>query len=155
MAFAGRHPMLSLALAGLTVAIIYTEIMRLLRGYKALKPAELPLVANQPGGPGRQAAGRGEAVAGGGGVPHRHGLGRRRAQAEEGRFRAGVLARRRHRRLAGRRPAAGQGPLSPPAGPRPAATGARAIIPRYRSRPAPPAHHQRFWSPKCPTKPPT
>src|SRR5690606_41650876 len=49
MAFAGRHPMLSLALAGLTVAIIYTEIMRLLRGYKALKPAELPLVANQPG----------------------------------------------------------------------------------------------------------
>src|SRR5690606_10429971 len=94
-------------------------------------------------------------VAGGGGVPHRHGLGRRRAQAEEGRFRAGVLARRRHRRLAGRRPAAGQGPLSPPAGPRPAATGARAIIPRYRSRPAPPAHHQRFWSPKCPTKPPT
>ncbi|ADV25966.1 Rhodanese domain protein [Pseudoxanthomonas suwonensis 11-1] len=49
MAFAGRHPMLSLALAGLTVAIIYTEIMRLLRGYKAIKPAELALVANQPG----------------------------------------------------------------------------------------------------------
>jgi len=49
MAFAGRHPMLSLALAGLTVAIIFTEIRRLTRGYKALKPAELPLVANQPG----------------------------------------------------------------------------------------------------------
>src|SRR5690606_8752350 len=49
MAFAGRHPMLSLALAGLTVAIIYTEIMRLLRGYKARKPSELALVANQPG----------------------------------------------------------------------------------------------------------
>lgn len=49
MAFAGRHPMLSLALAGLTVAIIYTEIMRLMRGYKALKPSELPLVANQAG----------------------------------------------------------------------------------------------------------
>ncbi|WP_205948690.1 rhodanese-like domain-containing protein [Pseudoxanthomonas sp. SGT-18] len=49
MAFAGRHPMLSLALAGLTVAIIYTEIVRLLRGYKALKPSELALVANQPG----------------------------------------------------------------------------------------------------------
>lgn len=47
MAFAGRHPMLSLALAGLTVAIIFTEIKRLTRGYKALKPAELPLVANQ------------------------------------------------------------------------------------------------------------
>ncbi len=49
MAFAGRHPMLSLALAGLTVAIIFTEIKRLTRGYKSLKPAELPLVANQPG----------------------------------------------------------------------------------------------------------
>ena len=49
MAFAGRHPMLSLALAGLTVAIIFTEIKRLTRGYKALKPAELPLVANQAG----------------------------------------------------------------------------------------------------------
>lgn len=49
MAFAGRHPMLSLALAGLTVAIIFTEIKRLTRGYKALKPAELPLVANQTG----------------------------------------------------------------------------------------------------------
>src|SRR5690606_36505260 len=47
MAFAGRHPMLSLALAGLTVAIIFTEIKRLTRGYKALKPAELPLVAKQ------------------------------------------------------------------------------------------------------------
>ena len=49
MAFAGRHPMLSLALVGLTVAIIYTEIARLFRGYKPLKPAELPLLANQPG----------------------------------------------------------------------------------------------------------
>jgi rhodanese-related sulfurtransferase len=49
MAFAGRHPMLSLALAGLTMAIIYTEIARLFRGYKPLKPAELPLLSNQPG----------------------------------------------------------------------------------------------------------
>ena len=49
MAFAGRHPMLSLALAGLTLAIIYTEIARLFRGYKPLKPAELPMLSNQPG----------------------------------------------------------------------------------------------------------
>jgi len=49
MAFAGRHPMLSLTLAGLTLAILYTEIARLFRGYKPLKPSELPLLANQPG----------------------------------------------------------------------------------------------------------
>jgi rhodanese-related sulfurtransferase len=49
MAFAGRHPMLSLALAGLTVAIIYTEIARLFRGYKALKPAGLTALVNQGG----------------------------------------------------------------------------------------------------------
>ncbi|WP_374012808.1 rhodanese-like domain-containing protein [Pseudoxanthomonas koreensis] len=47
MAFAGRHPMLSLALVGLTVAIAYTEIARLLRGYRAVKPAELPALMNQ------------------------------------------------------------------------------------------------------------
>jgi hypothetical protein len=49
MAFAGRNPMLSLALAGLTVAIIYTEIARLFRGYKAIKPAELTGLINQGG----------------------------------------------------------------------------------------------------------
>lgn len=49
MAFAGRHPMLSLALVGLTVAILYTEVARLFRGYKPVKPAELPLLSNQPG----------------------------------------------------------------------------------------------------------
>ena len=49
MAFFGRHPMLSLALAGLTVAIVYTEVMRLFRGYKALKPAELTGLINQGG----------------------------------------------------------------------------------------------------------
>lgn len=47
MAFFGRHPMLSLALAGLTVAIVYTEVARLFRGYKALKPAELTQLVNQ------------------------------------------------------------------------------------------------------------
>ncbi len=45
-AFAGRNPMLSLALAGLTVAIIATEIARLFRGYKPLKPAELTRLIN-------------------------------------------------------------------------------------------------------------
>ncbi|GAB3511732.1 rhodanese-like domain-containing protein [Pseudoxanthomonas daejeonensis] len=49
MAFFGRHPMLSMALAGLTVAIAYTEIARLFRGYKALKPAELTSLVNQGG----------------------------------------------------------------------------------------------------------
>ena len=47
MAFFGRHPMLSLALAGLTLAILYTEIARLFRGYKAIKPAALTILVNQ------------------------------------------------------------------------------------------------------------
>jgi len=46
LAFAGRNPMLSLALVGLTVAIIATEIARLFRGYKSLKPAELTHLIN-------------------------------------------------------------------------------------------------------------
>ncbi len=46
-AFAGRNPMLSLALLGLTVAIIVTEIARLFRGYTALKPAELTRLINK------------------------------------------------------------------------------------------------------------
>lgn len=45
-AFAGRNPMLSLALAGLTIALIYTEVARLFRGYKVLKPAELTQLIN-------------------------------------------------------------------------------------------------------------
>lgn len=39
--------MLSLALAGLTLAIIVTEIARLFRGYKALRPAELTGLINR------------------------------------------------------------------------------------------------------------
>jgi rhodanese-related sulfurtransferase len=46
MAFAGRNPMLSLALAGLTVALVYTEIARLFRGFKAIKPADLTQLIN-------------------------------------------------------------------------------------------------------------
>ncbi len=38
--------MLSLALVGLTVAIIATEIARLFRGYKSLKPGELTQLIN-------------------------------------------------------------------------------------------------------------
>ena len=45
-AFLGRNPMLSLALAGITVAIIYTEIMRTMRGFKGLRPAELTALVN-------------------------------------------------------------------------------------------------------------
>jgi len=49
LAFATRSPwnqMLSLALLGLTVALVYTEISRLFRGYKALRPAELTQLVN-------------------------------------------------------------------------------------------------------------
>lgn len=47
LAFASRHPYLSLGLVGLTVAIAYTEVMRLFRGYKALRPAELTQLINR------------------------------------------------------------------------------------------------------------
>lgn len=47
LAFAERSPLLSLALVGLTLAILYTEIARLFRGYKALRPAELTALINR------------------------------------------------------------------------------------------------------------
>lgn len=47
LAFAERHPYLSFALVGLTLAIVYTEIARLFRGYKALRPAELTGLMNR------------------------------------------------------------------------------------------------------------
>jgi rhodanese-related sulfurtransferase len=45
--FAGRHNMLVLALIGLTVAIVYIEIARLFRSYKALRPAALTALINR------------------------------------------------------------------------------------------------------------
>lgn len=47
LAFAGRHLYLSMALAGLTAALLYTEVARLLRGYTALRPAELTGLINR------------------------------------------------------------------------------------------------------------
>ncbi|HFF5942390.1 MULTISPECIES: rhodanese-like domain-containing protein [Stenotrophomonas] len=49
LAFAGRNPMLSAALVGLTVAIIVTEIRRLFRGFKGIKPVELTQLINAGG----------------------------------------------------------------------------------------------------------
>ncbi|HEY9255193.1 MAG TPA: rhodanese-like domain-containing protein [Stenotrophomonas sp.] len=49
LAFAGRNPLLSTLFVALTVAIIYTEIARLFRGYTALKPAELTRLINSEG----------------------------------------------------------------------------------------------------------
>ena len=46
-AFASSSPLLSMGLVGLTIAIIVTEVMRLFRGYKALKPAELVRLINR------------------------------------------------------------------------------------------------------------
>ena len=134
-AFAGRNPVLSMLLAGLTVAILVTEAMRLLRGGQRLAPAALTALVNREdalvvdvraaadferphprreaagagrGEAGTQAAGRGEIAADSAGVqgrPERHG---RRGRAAQGRLRARVRARWRHRRLAAGRPAAGQ-----------------------------------------------
>jgi rhodanese-related sulfurtransferase len=47
LAFAGRHFFLSMALAGITVALAYTEVARLFRGYTALRPAELTGLINR------------------------------------------------------------------------------------------------------------
>lgn len=45
--FAGRHAMLAIAFVGLTLALIYTEIARLLRPYTALTPAQLTALVNR------------------------------------------------------------------------------------------------------------
>lgn len=47
LAFAGRHIYLSMGLAGITIALVYTEIARMTRGYKALRPAELTGLINR------------------------------------------------------------------------------------------------------------
>lgn len=46
-AFAASAPLLSAALVGLTIAIIATEIARLTRPYKALRPGELTQLINR------------------------------------------------------------------------------------------------------------
>lgn len=46
-AFLGRNPILSLVLAGLTLAILWTELARLSRGFKALRPAQLTDLINR------------------------------------------------------------------------------------------------------------
>lgn len=47
LAFAGQNPILSLALVGITLALIYTEIARLFSGYKAVNPAGLTELINR------------------------------------------------------------------------------------------------------------
>lgn len=47
LAFAGRHSLLAGGLVVLTIALIYTEIARLLRPYKALRPADLTHLINR------------------------------------------------------------------------------------------------------------
>jgi len=47
LAFAERHPYLALALAGLTIALVYNEIARLFRSYKVLQPAGLTALINR------------------------------------------------------------------------------------------------------------
>lgn len=47
LAFAGRHELLSLALVGITLAIIGNEAARLFRGFKGVRPAELTALMNR------------------------------------------------------------------------------------------------------------
>ena len=46
-AFAGRNPVLSLALVGLTVAIVVNEILGLLSGVRRIGPAQLTALVNR------------------------------------------------------------------------------------------------------------
>ena len=41
LAFAGDHALLSLALVGLTLALVYTELARVFSGFKPVTPAQL------------------------------------------------------------------------------------------------------------------
>lgn len=45
--FAGQNPVLSLLFAGLTLALVYTEIARLFVGYKVVSPAQLTGLINK------------------------------------------------------------------------------------------------------------
>ena len=47
VAFAGRHPILSLALAGVTIAILYNEIAGRLGGFRRVGPAQLTGMINR------------------------------------------------------------------------------------------------------------
>lgn len=49
LAFARSNPYLSLAFVGLSLALVYTEIARLFRGYQSLTPAALTTLLNRDG----------------------------------------------------------------------------------------------------------
>ena len=46
-AFLGRNQLLAMALLGITLAILYTELSRLFRGFRGLRPAELTVLMNR------------------------------------------------------------------------------------------------------------
>jgi len=47
LAFASDHLLLSLALVGLTLALIYNEVARLFSGFKSITPAQLTALINR------------------------------------------------------------------------------------------------------------
>ena len=47
MRFAGQNPVLSVLFAGLTLALVYTEVARLFVGYKTVSPAQLTDLINR------------------------------------------------------------------------------------------------------------
>jgi rhodanese-related sulfurtransferase len=49
IAFASRHPLLSLGLAGITVALVYNEIAGRLSGIRRLAPPQLTALINRDG----------------------------------------------------------------------------------------------------------
>ena len=47
LAFASRHMLLAMGLVGLTIALVYTEVARLFRGYTAVRPPALTALINR------------------------------------------------------------------------------------------------------------
>lgn len=47
LAFAGRHPLLSIGFVALTLALIGNEVLQLFRGFKVVRPAELTALLNR------------------------------------------------------------------------------------------------------------
>jgi len=47
LAFASRHLLLAMGLAALTVALVYTEVARLFRGFTAVRPPALTALINR------------------------------------------------------------------------------------------------------------
>jgi hypothetical protein len=137
--FIGAHPILSMGFVAVTLALVMNELSRFTQGFKAVSPAQLTQLINRENAlvvdvsaqgdfekghivgskqvgfsqfdPENKLLAPREGPAGGGGLPQRHAILAGGQAPGEGRLHQGLPARRRHRCLAGRGAATGQGPV--------------------------------------------